>query len=97
MHTIQIPKERIFFKSLEPEGGASEVAKSIKHYVQANSIDVVIMGSRGIGAIKRAILSFIGLGSVSSWCVHNVDVPVIIVPKKIGNGKDVHERQVQEQ
>lgn len=41
---------RIFYKALEPEGGASDVGLSIKHYAQANGIDLVVMGSRGMFA-----------------------------------------------
>lgn len=74
-----MPKERIFFKALEPEGGASDIGLSIKHYAEANAIDLVVMGSRGMGAVKRAMYSFMGLGSVSDWCVHNLDLPVMIV------------------
>jgi len=74
-----VPKERIFFKALEPEGGASEIGLSIKHYAHANGIDLVVMGSRGMGAFKRAMFSFLGLGSVSDWCVHNLELPVVIV------------------
>ncbi|GLJ09328.1 hypothetical protein SUGI_0106710 [Cryptomeria japonica] len=42
-------------------------------------VDLVVMGSRGYGAIKRAFL-----GSVSDHCAHNVKCPVMIVkhPKK---------------
>lgn len=35
---------------------------------------ILIMGSRGMGAIKRAVL-----GSVSDYIVHNCDCPVLIV------------------
>ncbi|TJX44783.1 universal stress protein [Soehngenia saccharolytica] len=41
--------------------------------------DLVVIGSHGYGAIKRAFL-----GSVSDYCAHNVKCPVMIVkhPKK---------------
>jgi nucleotide-binding universal stress UspA family protein len=38
------------------------------------SADVLIMGSRGLGTLKRTLL-----GSVSDHCAHNVAVPIIIV------------------
>ncbi|XP_059439344.1 universal stress protein PHOS32-like [Corylus avellana] len=38
--------------------------------------DVLVMGSRGYGLIKRALL-----GSVSNHCVQNVKCPVLIVKK----------------
>jgi nucleotide-binding universal stress UspA family protein len=38
------------------------------------SVDVVVVGSRGRGAIRRALL-----GSVSSHVVHNAPCPVLVV------------------
>ena len=37
---------------------------------------VFIVGSRGLGAVKRTLL-----GSVSDYCVHNCACPVLIVKK----------------
>jgi nucleotide-binding universal stress UspA family protein len=34
--------------------------------------DFVVVGSRGIGAFKRSLLSLVGLGSVSDYCVRNL-------------------------
>ncbi|KAG7667900.1 hypothetical protein Ndes2526B_g01691 [Nannochloris sp. 'desiccata'] len=75
----KVDKERVFFKALEPEGGASDISLSIKHYQEANGIDVVVVGSRGMGAVKRALFSLVGLGSVSDWCAHNMSCPVIVI------------------
>lgn len=75
----QVPRERMFFKALEPEGGASDVGLSIQHYADANGVDVAVIGSRGMGAVKRALLSLVGLGSVSDWCVNHMGCPVIVV------------------
>jgi hypothetical protein len=38
------------------------------------NIDLVVMGSRGMGALKRTFL-----GSVSDYCVHHCECPVAIV------------------
>eukprot|EP00295_Goniomonas_pacifica_P044813 CAMPEP_0175910544 /NCGR_PEP_ID=MMETSP0108-20121206/7726_1 /TAXON_ID=195067 ORGANISM="Goniomonas pacifica, Strain CCMP1869" /NCGR_SAMPLE_ID=MMETSP0108 /ASSEMBLY_ACC=CAM_ASM_000204 /LENGTH=158 /DNA_ID=CAMNT_0017232749 /DNA_START=6 /DNA_END=482 /DNA_ORIENTATION=+ len=37
-------------------------------------VDTLIMGSRQLGAVKRALL-----GSVSTYCVHHCDCPVVVV------------------
>ncbi|ORX81671.1 adenine nucleotide alpha hydrolases-like protein [Basidiobolus meristosporus CBS 931.73] len=39
--------------------------------------DLVIMGSRGLGTIKRALL-----GSVSDYCAHHLTMPLIIVKEE---------------
>ncbi|KAL3642788.1 hypothetical protein CASFOL_013603 [Castilleja foliolosa] len=46
--------------------------------------DLVVVGSRGLGAIKRALL-----GSVSNYCAHHVHCPVLIV--KPPTTKSAHE------
>lgn len=38
--------------------------------------DLVVMGTRGLGAIKKAVL-----GSVSEYCVNNASCPVLVVRK----------------
>ncbi|WOH06259.1 hypothetical protein DCAR_0625682 [Daucus carota subsp. sativus] len=42
--------------------------------VQEIHVDLLVLGSRGLGMIKRAFL-----GSVSDYCVHHAKCPVLIV------------------
>lgn len=55
-----MPKEKVFFKALEPEGGASDVGESIKHYTESNNINVAIMGARG-QSVHFSVVHFIGV------------------------------------
>ena len=43
-------------------------------HAKALKADVVVVGSRGRGAIRRALL-----GSVSTYVVHNAPCPVLVV------------------
>ncbi len=52
---------------------ASSPAEGIADYVERNGIDVVVMGRRGLGAIRGM------LGSVSYGVLRLVDVPVLTV------------------
>lgn len=69
----------MFWKALSPEGGASDVAASIIHYCKDNSISVCVVGSHGFGAMTRALRSFVGLGSVADYCLHNALCSVCVV------------------
>ncbi|KAI7840515.1 hypothetical protein COHA_005814 [Chlorella ohadii] len=75
----QVDRSKIFFKALAPEGGASDVGQSVVHYAKENGVDLVVLGARGMGSWKRAIMSFVGLGSVSDYVVHHLEAPVVIV------------------
>lgn len=45
----------------------------------ALQVDLVVLGSRGMGSFKRSLMGFVGLGSVSDYCVHNLPCPVLVV------------------
>ena len=42
---------------------------------QENNPVMVVMGSRGLNLIRRTFM-----GSVSSYVLHHVDIPVVIIP-----------------
>ncbi|KAF6251544.1 hypothetical protein COO60DRAFT_1704738 [Scenedesmus sp. NREL 46B-D3] len=64
---------------LLPEGGASDVGASVCQYSQDHKIDLVCLGSRGMGSFKRSLMGFVGLGSVSDYCVHNLGCAVAVI------------------
>ena len=50
--------------------------EAICHTIKECDIALVVMGSRGMGAIRRTFV-----GSVSDYVLHHAHVPVIICPK----------------
>jgi nucleotide-binding universal stress UspA family protein len=66
---------------LPPCGGASSVADSITTYAEQENCDVVVLSSRGMGAVKSALMSALGLGSVSSYCLHHLKNQAVIIVK----------------
>ena len=50
------------------------VKHSIMDYVEEQQPDVLLISSRGLGAVKRWFL-----GSVSDFCVHNCKCPVLVI------------------
>lgn len=62
---------------LPAAGGASGVAESIVVWANKHLPDVLVLGARGMGW-KRPLMSLIGLGSVSDYCVHNAHLPVVV-------------------
>ena len=49
------------------------IKETLIDYVNAASPDLFILGSRGLGAVKRVFV-----GSVSDYCMHHVECPVMI-------------------
>jgi nucleotide-binding universal stress UspA family protein len=54
-----------------------EIAPSVEEYVKKHGIDLVVMGSRGHGALAGAVL-----GSVARDCMACLAVPVMVVPNR---------------
>lgn len=48
-------------------GGAADTGRHIVDYSRQQDADVVLMGSRGMGSIRRAMFGLLGLGSVSNY------------------------------
>lgn len=74
-----VPKESIHSHALPAAGGASGVAESIVEFTKVRHVDLLVVGCRGLGSFKRSLMSMVGLGSVSDYCIHNVACPVVVV------------------
>ncbi len=61
------------FLHVDTKPGSAVIRSAAEH-----KVNLIIIGSRGLGAIKRTFL-----GSVSDYIVHNASVPVAIVPPKL--------------
>lgn len=51
------------------------VADLIIEYAHENDIDLVIMGSHGLGALKNRLMT----GSVTTRVLHHIDRPVLVI------------------
>lgn len=60
------------FKLFKESGKAGEV---ICKFAQDENADMCIMGSRGLGTVRRTFL-----GSVSDYVVHHAHIPVAVIP-----------------
>ena len=56
-----------------------EAPEQIVELAKTRDAQVIVVGSRGLGAVKGALL-----GSVSSGVIHRADRPVLVVPKQHG-------------
>ncbi|KAL5111129.1 hypothetical protein TcWFU_000267 [Taenia crassiceps] len=60
------------FLHIDTKPGSAIVRSAAEH-----KAELIVMGSRGFGAIKRILL-----GSTSDYVVHNSNVPIAVVPPK---------------
>jgi nucleotide-binding universal stress UspA family protein len=70
-YAVELKKRQVACKAVAMRGDARD---NIIRKTKELGASVLIMGSRGLGAIKRTLI-----GSVSDFCVHHCECPVIIV------------------
>lgn len=51
------------------------VADEILRFAHENHIDLVVMGSHGLGALKNRLMT----GSITTRVLHHIDVPVLVI------------------
>ncbi|CAI5958913.1 unnamed protein product [Closterium sp. NIES-64] len=54
---------------------AGDARAELCEAVERQAIELLVVGSRGLGAVSRAML-----GSVSDYLIHNASCPVVVVP-----------------
>ncbi|KAF2077019.1 hypothetical protein CYY_001651 [Polysphondylium violaceum] len=70
------------FKDIQRKVLVGEVRDEIMKYMNQDTFEMVIVGSRGLGAFKKLIL-----GSVSEYLVQHAPIPVYVV-KKVSSQDD---------
>jgi len=74
-----LEKAKTFFEGtnirIETVSVMGDAADAIVDYAKNNGIDLVVMGSHGMGAIMSRILT----GSVTTKVLHHIDVPVLVI------------------
>jgi len=80
--------------SLPAAGGASGVGESIVSWAKHEHADLVVLGSRGMGAVKSTFMSVVNLGSVSSYCLHHLDRGAVAIVHGTDLGKHKEVRKV---
>ncbi|KAG8376859.1 hypothetical protein BUALT_Bualt09G0107700 [Buddleja alternifolia] len=80
--TITLVHVQPVFQPFIYPAGPGDAKDMICQAAEQLHVDLVVLGSRGLGAIKRALL-----GSVSNYCVHHVPCPVLVVkpPTKLAH------------
>ncbi|KXJ07051.1 uncharacterized protein LOC110251700 [Exaiptasia diaphana] len=68
----QCQEKKYKFKLFKESGKAGEV---ICKFASDENADMIIMGSRGLGTVRRTFL-----GSVSDYTVHHAHIPVAVIP-----------------
>ena len=71
----------------------SHPGEAIVEACKQNSVDYVVMGNRGMGAIRRTFM-----GSISDYVLHHAHIPVTIIPpvKQEKGHSHHHEESAQE-
>jgi len=78
---LQVKASKLHVRALSAQkwSSTSGVGESVVRFVEDSSLDLVVLGSRGMGSIKSSLLGALGMGSVSEFCLHNLKCPVLLV------------------
>ena len=62
----------ITVKTASKQGNIADI---IVDYAHQNDMDLVVMGSHGLGALKNRLMT----GSVTTRVLHHIDIPVLVI------------------
>ncbi|KXZ53810.1 hypothetical protein GPECTOR_6g728 [Gonium pectorale] len=81
-----VGKTKITIAALPPGASATDVGSALCKHAKAEGVDLIVAGSRGMGAITRSLLGLVGMGSVSDYCAHHSPCPLLVVKGVAGGG-----------
>lgn len=65
--TSHAPLSALLALALFPPAGSSDIGQALCQYAKDKEVELVVVGSRGLGAWERSLMSAMGLGSVSDF------------------------------
>ncbi|KAJ9530739.1 hypothetical protein QJQ45_014891, partial [Haematococcus lacustris] len=81
-----VTRTKITTKVLQPQGGSSDAGSALVAYAHDKAVNVVVVGSRGLGAVQRQLMNLVGLGSVSEYLAHNLHCALAVVHPREEDG-----------
>ncbi|GIL85082.1 hypothetical protein Vretimale_9891 [Volvox reticuliferus] len=83
-----VGKTKITTVALPPGGSSGDVGAALCKHAKSEGVDLMVAGSRGMGAITRSLLGLVGMGSISDFLAHNSPCPLVVVKGVAGGGDD---------
>lgn len=59
-------------------GGSEGIGITLQDYAKKSGADTMVVGSRGLGSLTRPVLTALGLGSVSDYCVRHAPCNIVV-------------------
>eukprot|EP01025_Chloroclados_australasicus_P043146 TRINITY_DN4598_c1_g3_i1.p1 TRINITY_DN4598_c1_g3~~TRINITY_DN4598_c1_g3_i1.p1 ORF type:complete len:392 (-),score=25.56 TRINITY_DN4598_c1_g3_i1:3127-4302(-) len=88
-HMNGVSGKQISVQTLGISSFGHQIGESICQYVRENKVDVLVLGARNMSDLQRSVLKFVGLGSVSDYCVQNLLCPVLVYKNQIDQYDDM--------
>lgn len=88
-----VPKENVSTKVVTMTASAATAGKVghvLTDYINEVQPDITVIGSRGMGAVRRKLGGMLGMGSVSDYLIHHATSPVMVVKLAEEDGHHHH-------